>query len=170
VGVADVEGESGGGLGPDRKAVADLVSGLTNGKLRQQAAELATLPRAAVVLEERYSALLKQDHVPSSMVLEALAELAVRVPTVPVVFAETRKLAQEWTYRFLGAALVHVAEEREAVGPLLALPSAGPLAGPPAPAVPAAAIRDWAASAGFDVAERGRIPAAVRLAYDRAHA
>jgi len=33
-----------------------------------------------------------------------LARLQVRFPNVPVVFAETRKLGEEWTYRFLTAA------------------------------------------------------------------
>ena len=41
------------------------------------------------------------------MVADGLAELQVRYPTVPIVFGETRQLAQEWTYRFLGAALEH---------------------------------------------------------------
>ena len=42
---------------------------------------------------------------------ETLAEAQVRFPTVPIVFCENRSLAQEWTYRFLGAALTHAAEE-----------------------------------------------------------
>jgi hypothetical protein len=33
------------------------------------------------------------------------AALTVRYPTVPITFCETRPLAEEWTYRFLGAAL-----------------------------------------------------------------
>lgn len=67
--------------------------------------ELATVPRAAVVVEERYSAIFKLTHVRPSLLAEALAECQVRVPSVPIIFAETRQLAQEWTYRFLGAAL-----------------------------------------------------------------
>jgi hypothetical protein len=35
----------------------------------------------------------------------------VRYPNVPIVFAETRPLAQEYTYRFLGAALRYAEEE-----------------------------------------------------------
>ncbi len=31
----------------------------------------------------------------------------MRYPSVPIVFAESRQLAEEWTYRFLGAALEH---------------------------------------------------------------
>ena len=34
------------------------------------------------------------------------ATLAVRYPTVPIVFCETRPLAEEWT-TFLGAALAY---------------------------------------------------------------
>lgn len=157
----------------ERKAVSDLVSGLTSGTLRHQAAELDTLPRAAIVVEDRYSTLLKQAHVRPALVLEGLAELTVRIPGVPVVFAETRKLAQEWTYRFLGAALIHLQQEAGAVAPLLALPSAG---GPLAPADPAAMrapsaaeIRAWAQDNGVAVADRGRVAADVRAAYDRAH-
>jgi hypothetical protein len=33
-----------------------------------------------------------------------LAELQVRWPTIPIVFCETRPLAEEWTYRYLAAA------------------------------------------------------------------
>ena len=32
-----------------------------------------------------------------------LAGAQVRYPNVPIVFCETRKLAEEWAYRFLGA-------------------------------------------------------------------
>jgi hypothetical protein len=41
------------------------------------------------------------------VVADGLAELQVRYPSVPIVFCETRQLAQEWAYRFLGAALEH---------------------------------------------------------------
>ena len=34
-----------------------------------------------------------------------LGRLAVRYPEVPVVFAGSRKFAEEWAYRFLGAAV-----------------------------------------------------------------
>jgi hypothetical protein len=35
---------------------------------------------------------------------DGLAELQVRWPSIPIVFCETRKLAEEWTYRYLAAA------------------------------------------------------------------
>ena len=80
-------------------------SSLTTGKLRYQLAELASVPRAAVVVEERYSAVFQHERVRPAVVADGLAECQVRFPTVPIVFCETRKLAQEWTYRFLAAAL-----------------------------------------------------------------
>lgn len=89
----------------ERKSLADLGSSLLNGKLRYAAAELSELPRAAIVVEDRYSTILKSEFVAPSAILEAVAELQVRYPNVPIVFAESRKLAEEWTFRFLGAAL-----------------------------------------------------------------
>lgn len=50
-------------------------------------------------------------HVAPSMVAEMLAAAQVRYPNVPIVFAETRALAQEYAYRFLGAALRYAEEE-----------------------------------------------------------
>src|SRR5690606_33449713 len=97
---------------------------------------------------------------------EGLAEAQVRFPSVPIVFCETRPLAQEWTYRFLGAALAH--ESDDGVADLLAraLPSAGPL---PAPPPGTAEIRAWAIGAGLSVSDRGRLPARVIEAYREAH-
>ncbi len=34
-----------------------------------------------------------------------VGRLAVRYPEVPVIFAGSRKLAEEWAYRFLSAAV-----------------------------------------------------------------
>ena len=47
----------------ERKSLADLVASLTGGKLRYALAELAALPRAAVVVEDRYSQVFKLDRV-----------------------------------------------------------------------------------------------------------
>ena len=90
----------------ERKSLPDLVSTLTSGRLRYALAELATVPRAAVVVEARYSDVFKLNPsipVRPSVVAEGLAECQARVPSVPVIFAETRALAQQWTYRFFGA-------------------------------------------------------------------
>jgi hypothetical protein len=91
----------------ERKRLADLTRDLVDGGLGFQLAELAALPRAAVVVEDRYSAVFKLDHVQPGFVAELLAAVQVRYPGVPIVFCETRALAEEWTFRFLGAALAY---------------------------------------------------------------
>jgi hypothetical protein len=88
----------------ERKTLADLAARLVDGGLAYSMAELATLPRAAVVVEDRYSQVFKLAHVNAGWVADLLATVQVRYPTVPVVFCETRALAEEWTFRFLGAA------------------------------------------------------------------
>ena len=91
----------------ERKSLTDLVRRLIDGQLTYALAGLATLPRAAVVVEDRYSSLFKLEHTKPGFVVEMLAALTVRYPAVPIHFAETRPLAEEWTYRFLGAALAY---------------------------------------------------------------
>jgi hypothetical protein len=109
----------------ERKGLDDLTSSLMSGRLRYALAELSALPRAAVVVEERFSSLLKTEHVRPSLAIDALAEAQVRWPTVPIVFCETRPLAEEWTYRFLAAALNQLTMERDAAE--IELPEAEPL-------------------------------------------
>jgi ERCC4 domain len=94
----------------ERKTLSDLAGSLVDGSLAYVLAELACLSRAAVVVEDRYSGLFKFEHVNGGWVAELLAAVQVRYPSVPIVFAETRPLAQEWTFRFLGAALRVCAE------------------------------------------------------------
>jgi len=89
----------------ERKTVPDMSKGLVEGSLAFTMAELAILPAAAVVVEGRYSDLFKVPRVQPGWLPEVLARLQVRYHDVPVVFAETRPLAEEWTYRFLAAAL-----------------------------------------------------------------
>ena len=91
----------------ERKSLEDFSSSLVDGSLNYALAELAALPSAAVVVEERYGALLKVEHVQPGWLLELVARLQVLYPAVPIVFADSRKLAEEWTYRFLATALVH---------------------------------------------------------------
>ena len=123
----------------ERKSLADLVSSLTSGTLRFQLTELSTIARAAVVVEDRYSQVFKLDRVRPGVVADAIAECQVRFPTVPIVFCETRKLAQEWTYRFLAAARVGLAEEMIGDLAVRGLEPAAPLAPakPPREAEPA---------------------------------
>lgn len=150
----------------ERKSMADLVATLTSGKLRYVLAELAALPRAAVVIEDRYSSVFRLHHVRPAVVADGLAEAQVRFPSVPLVFAETRPLAQEWTYRFLGAALHELANEggaRPVEARLVRVPA-------PSPAGPTTAeVRAWAARAGIPTSDRGRLRPDVWDAYRAAH-
>jgi hypothetical protein len=149
----------------ERKSLGDLSSTLTTGKLRYLLAALDELPRAALVVEDRYSAVFKSQFVAPGVLAEGLAEAQVRFPGLPIVFCETRPLAQEWTYRFLGAALAHHVEDEPAGERASELPSAGLLA----PAAPTPAeIRAWAIANGHHVSTKGRIPASVREAFDAA--
>src|SRR5436190_2298486 len=99
----------------ERKSLADLVRRLIDGHLTYALADMAALPRATVVVEDRYSSLFKLEHTKPGFVTELLAALTVRYPTVTIHFAETRPLAEEWTYRFLGAALAHAQAEAHAL-------------------------------------------------------
>ena len=100
----------------ERKTLADLSSSLTTGRLRYALAELSSLPRAAVVVEDKYSRIFDLRHVRPAVVAEGIAECQARYPNVPVIFAENRALAQEWTYRFLAAALRELALDEAAAG------------------------------------------------------
>jgi ERCC4-type nuclease len=91
----------------ERKSLEDFAGSLVDGSLGYQLAELASLERAAVVVEERYGALLNVERVQPGWLLELTARLQVRYPSVPIVFADSRKLGEEWTYRFLAAAVAH---------------------------------------------------------------
>lgn len=146
----------------ERKSLPDLAGSLLSGKLTYALAELSALPRAGLVVEDRYSALFKLDHVSGGKVADALAEAQARFPAVTVMFAETRPLAQEWTYRFLGAALAELTAHSATSDVNRTFAAAGPV--PPAPPT-AATIRAWAAAQGLNVSDRGRVPAAVLQAY-----
>jgi ERCC4 domain len=89
----------------ERKALDNFVHSLVDGSIAFVLAELANLPHAAVVVEDRYSRIFKLDFVRPGWVPEILATLQVRYQSVPIIFCETRPLAEEWTFRFLGAAL-----------------------------------------------------------------
>lgn len=79
-----------------------------DGSLQYSLSGMASLPRGAVVVEDRYSRLFKIEHVKPGFVPELLARLQVRYPSVPIVFCETRPLAEQWVMRFLAAALVEL--------------------------------------------------------------
>ena len=97
----------------ERKSHGDLVASLSNGSLAFELGRLAALRRAAVVVEEGYGALLEHAHSPAGFLPDLLARVQVRYPEIPIVFCENRRTAEEWTYRWLGAALVAFRSERE---------------------------------------------------------
>ncbi len=156
----------------ERKTVADLVSSLTSGKLRYALAELASLPRAAVVIEDRYSAVFKLEYVRPALVADGLAELQVRWPGVPIVFCETRQLAEEWTYRVLAAASHWAGIEAAAVTRITAPAAAGENdlgSAPAAPEPSTAEVRAWARSHGLTVPARGKLRPGIWEAWRDAH-
>jgi hypothetical protein len=142
----------------ERKSLADLVSSLINGTLRYALGELAALPRAAVVVEDRYSQVFKLDWVRPAVVADGLAELQVRWPGVPIVFCETRQLAEEWTYRYLAAAYAWTSTEVALLSrPDVELAAAEMTEAPAAPVPTTSEVRAWARGAGLTVPDRGRL-------------
>jgi hypothetical protein len=140
----------------ERKSLADLVSSLRNGTLRFALGELSSLPRAAVVVEDRYAGVFKLEHVRPAEIADSLAELQVRWPAVPIVFCETRQLAEEWTYRYLAACWTWAQTEFH----IAARVDAAVDETETAPAVPkpsTAELRSWARSVGMHVPDRGRL-------------
>ena len=95
----------------ERKKLDELAGNVVDGSLLVMLGELATARRAAIVVEDRWSDVFRLAHVAPAMVAEMLAAAQVRYPNVPIVFCENRPLAQEWAYRFLGAAAAFADEE-----------------------------------------------------------
>lgn len=153
----------------ERKSLADLVSSLTGGKLHYALGELAGLPRAAVVVEDRYSQIYKLDWVRPAVIADGLAEYQVRWPNVPIVFCETRQLAEEWTYRWLAAAHAWATTEGDAVARITGDTSHELSDAPPAPDPSTAEVRAWARATGLAVPDRGRLRPEVWDAWRTAH-
>ncbi len=89
----------------ERKTLENLATSLSDGSLAFQLQRLAELPKAAIVVEGDYPDLFRTQLGRGSWLADMLGRLAVRYPEVPVVFAGSRKFAEEWAYRFLGAAV-----------------------------------------------------------------
>jgi len=96
----------------ERKSLADLASALNNGSLVFELAKLAEMPRAAIVVKDRYGNLLKHAYAPAGFLPDMLARVQVRYPEIAIVFLETRPLAEEWTFRYLGAGLAEFESEQ----------------------------------------------------------
>ncbi len=93
----------------ERKTADGFRASLVDGSLAFLMAELSTLPAAAVVVEDRYSSSLRSEHVKPGWLAELVARVQVRHPSVPLVFCDARKFAEEWTYRFLATAYAELA-------------------------------------------------------------
>jgi hypothetical protein len=89
----------------ERKTLDNLATSLSDGSLTFQMQRLAEAGRAAVVVEADYPDLFRTQAARGSWLADMLGRLAVRYREVPVIFAGSRKFAEEWAYRFLGAAV-----------------------------------------------------------------
>lgn len=93
--------------------------------LHQQLADLASAPRAALVIKADYRDFLDPDRLkgrwPAAHLARVLGEVAALHPTLPIIYAGNRKLANAWTLNFfLGVAARDAGPE-----PQLALDVAG---------------------------------------------
>jgi hypothetical protein len=88
----------------ERKTADDFVTSATSGALGFAMADLSALPAAGVVVEEHYSGLVAHARVRPGFMADLIARLQLRAPNVPLVYAENRRLAEDWTYRFLATA------------------------------------------------------------------
>jgi len=152
----------------ERKSIEDLVASLTSGRLRYALAELTALPRAAVIVEAGYSRIFASKYVRPATVADGLAELQVRYPNVPIVHCETRKVAEEWTYRYLAAAHAWARNEPAAQARIGTREAPETSAGPVTPPPSSAELRAWARDKGIEVSDRGRISRDVREAWEHA--
>jgi hypothetical protein len=99
-----VRGPTGVVAAVERKTSEDFVTSATSGALAFAMADLSALPSAAVVVEDQYSRLIANPRVRSGFMADLIARLQVRCPNVPIVYAESRRLAEDWTFRFLATA------------------------------------------------------------------
>jgi hypothetical protein len=89
----------------ERKSLDNFATSVSDGTLAFQCQRLAELPAAAVVVEGRYSDLFRLVHASGAWLADMLVRLQLRYPEIQVVFADARKCAEDWTYRFPVSAL-----------------------------------------------------------------
>lgn len=83
----------------ERKTPADLASAAIAGRLQFVLADLAQVPRAALVVEGRLSDVVKsaeRGRARPGWLLNVLAAVQVSHPKVMWMFAETPRLAEDW--------------------------------------------------------------------------
>lgn len=88
----------------ERKTLENFVTSLSDGTMPFQMQRLAQVPLAAIVVEGRYSELFRLKHVDPGWIADVLSRLHARYPEIQVTFADSRKFAEDWTYRFLASA------------------------------------------------------------------
>ena len=97
----------------------------------------------------------------------------MRYPEVQVVFADSRRFAEEWTYRFLAAARAWADTEAAAAEQLAPLAASAAAAGHVAAAGPSepstAEVRAWARATGLAVPGRGKLRPEMWAAWRAAH-
>ena len=89
----------------ERKTLANLATSLSDGSLSFQMQRLAEVGLGAVVVEGDYPDLFRTQRGRGTWLADMLGRLTVRYPEVPIVFAGSRKFAEEWAFRFFGAAV-----------------------------------------------------------------
>ncbi len=149
----------------ERKSMPDLIASLTSGRLRYALGER----RPAARRGGRRGPLLGDLQAgpgPAPLVADGIAECQVRWPNIPIVFCETRGLAEEWTYRYLAAAHTWASTEPAAVERIGEQSTLRPVPEHQTGPSPAE-IRDWARQNSIHVPDRGRIPASIRQAWER---
>jgi Lsr2 len=122
-----------------------------------------------VAVEAGHARIFTLKHVRGATVADGLAELQVRWPTVPIVYCETRKLAEEWTYRYLAAAGVWARDEPAAQARIGMSDESPPAAGPPVPEPSSGELRAWARANGLTVSDRGRVAREIQRAWENTH-
>jgi len=96
----------------ERKTLEDLVKSMVEGSLAFALADLSGLAAASVVVEARYSELMAAPRVRPGWLAELIAHLRIRYPQVPICFCDSRKLAEDFTHRFLAAAFAEHVQPR----------------------------------------------------------
>lgn len=96
----------------ERKSFDNMLSDLgAIQALHHTLADLSRVERGALVVEAQYADFLNDKRLdgrwPATHVARALAELSVMHPRLPVVYAGSRKLANQWTQRFFTAVATH---------------------------------------------------------------
>ncbi len=99
----------------ERKTLENLASSLSDGSLAFQLQRLAEAGRAAaIVVEGDYPDLFRTQPGRGSWLADMLGRLALRYPEIPIVFAGSRRFAEEWAYRFFGAVIGDAGAKDEA--------------------------------------------------------